>query len=316
MLGVPDLAERLDAVDERIRASLTADDPDFESALLRVAGGGGKRLRPALTIACAELLGTWDDRVVNAAAAVELVQIGSLVHDDILDNAATRRGTPTINAVEGDTPALVAGDFFLARAGELASRVGADAAALVARAVAELCVGQFLELGDAFDVDRTVERHLRSVRGKTAALFECACRLGAACAGADATVADALGRYGDAFGMAFQVLDDILDLVGDTDRLGKPVGNDVAAGVYTLPVLHALAGTGGDAVAAALRHDHDASTDLVVAAGGVDVATAWVDRFGEEAALAVASLGADGLAAFPRAYTAWALEEFTAPRRT
>lgn len=314
VLGVPDLAPRLDAVDARIRAALATDDDGYEAALLRVAGSGGKRLRPALTIACAELLGTWDERVVDAAAAVELVQVGSLVHDDILDGAATRRGTPTINAVEGPTPALVAGDLLLARAGQLASDVGADAAALVAATVAELCVGQFLELGDAYDLDRTVDRHLRSVRGKTAALFECACRLGAICAGAPAAVADALGRYGDAFGMAFQVLDDVLDVVGDPAALGKPVGVDVDAGVYTLPVLHALAGESGGAVATALRRRDGATRDLVLDAGGVEAATEAMYRYADGAVASVDGTGrvADGLRAFPRTYLGWALEAFSA----
>jgi geranylgeranyl pyrophosphate synthase len=320
LLGVPDLPARLALVEARLDAALTADDAGFATALRRVAGSGGKRLRPALTVACAELFGTWDDRVVDAAAAVELVQVGSLVHDDILDGATTRRGVATINAREGPTPALLAGDVLLARAGELASGVSAEAAALVAASVADLCVGQYLEMSDAFDVDRTVERHLRSVRGKTAALFECACRLGAVCAGVGPTEAGALGRYGDAFGMAFQVLDDVLDVVGDPDRLGKPVGVDVTAGVYTLPVLHALAGPDGADLARVLRRraagDAVAARSLVQRAGGVAVATGVVHGYTDDAAAALGPLGdgavVEGLRAFPRTYVGWALERFTA----
>src|ERR671910_483067 len=148
----------------------------------RVGDAGGKRLRPALTIACAGLGGIYDQRVVAAATAAELVQVGSLVHDDLLDGALTRRGTPTINAVEGASTALLAGDFMLAQAGQLAAGVGAGAASILAMTISELCIGQTREMAQLSDPDRTIDEHLESIRGKTAMLFRCACLLGALCA--------------------------------------------------------------------------------------------------------------------------------------
>lgn len=323
MLGVEDLADRLRAVEDRMLTVMDTHDAIYGDAMRRVAGSGGKRLRPAFTIAAAALLGARGDEVVELAAAVELVQIGSLVHDDIIDSASTRRGTPTINSVEGSAAAIVAGDVLLARAGELASGVSGAAGQLVTRAIADLCLGQFLEMTDTHDTNRTVERHLQSVACKTAALFECACRLGALCAGADAATSDALGRFGNAFGMAFQLLDDILDVIGDGEALGKPVGVDVVAGVYTFPVLHALAGPEGRSLARMLptaavqTEDVRDVHDLVVAVGGVDAATKVMYDFGADAALALEPLaplgsGVDQLRAFPQAYLGWALRRFVA----
>jgi heptaprenyl diphosphate synthase len=329
LFGLPDLPARLAAVDDRITDVLGNDGALLGPASVRVAQSGGKRLRPLLTIVTAAVGGVFDERVVDAAAAVELVQVGSLVHDDILDDAATRRGRPTINAVEGVNHAVLAGDYILARAAELASGVGQVAARLVAVSLGALCEGQVLEMRDAYDPGRTVEAHLASVRGKTAALFECACRLGNHCAGLGDESGEALGRFGRAFGMGFQVLDDVLDLIGDEERLGKPTGNDIASGVYTLPVLAALQGPLGDELRAALDGGTDGAgaspalapggpapqvdraLDLVRRSGSIAEALAAADRYGDEAHRAVDHLNqtsvGEGLGLLPRTYTTWAL---------
>ena len=337
LFGLPDLPDRLAAVDDRITTALGGDGALLGPASLRVAASGGKRLRPLFTILAAALGDTFDDRVVAVAAAVELVQVGSLVHDDILDRALTRRGQPTINAVEGVNHAVLAGDYILARAAELAAGVSREAAALLADALGDLCEGQALELRDAFDPDRSIDDHVASIRGKTAALFACASRLGAHCGGVSPRNATALGRFGEAFGLSFQVLDDMLDLIGDADRLGKPTGIDIASGVYTLPVLTALrqadgdrlralltgrlaVGERGDAAASpatgSLEHRSDVAQaiDLVRGSGSIAVALAAVDRYADDARRAVAHLNqtriGEGLAAFPRSYVTWALESF------
>ncbi len=335
LFGIADLGDRLAAVDQRIVDALGRDGAVLAPAAARVASTGGKRLRPMLTIVAAAVDQVFDDRVISAAAAVELVQVGSLVHDDILDRALTRRGRPTINAVEGVNHAVLAGDYILARAAELAAGVSREAAALLADALGDLCEGQALEMRDAFDPDRSVDAHLTSIRGKTAALFACACRLGAHCGGVSARNATALGRFGEAFGMSFQVLDDMLDLIGDADRLGKPTGIDIESGVYTLPVLTALREPDGErlrglltgrlagskvgnaaAPAGSAEHRTDVAQaiDLVRASGSIAVALAAVDRYADDARRAVAHLNqtaiGEGLTAFPRTYVTWALESF------
>jgi heptaprenyl diphosphate synthase len=324
IFGIADLADRLAAVDERITSALGEHDALLGPASVRVAEAGGKRLRPLFTVACAALGNVFDERVVAAAASVELVQIGSLVHDDILDVAATRRGRPTINASEGVDHALLAGDYILARAAEQAASVSQEAALLVASALTELCEGQVLELRDAFHADRTLDAHLASIRGKTAALFECACRLGAHTGGLPDHNASAVAKFGAAFGMSFQVLDDVLDLIGDAERLGKPTGTDIAAGVYTLPVITALRGPRGTELRRLLpappgngaeagdEADLAAALEVVRASGSIAAALATMDRYADEARRAVAHLNqatvGEGLWAFPRTYSTWALE--------
>jgi len=327
IFGIDDLADRLAAVDDKITTTLGGDGALLGPASTRVAATGGKRLRPLFTIVGAALGGVFDEHAVSAAAAVELVQVGSLVHDDILDHADTRRGRPTINAVEGVDHAVLAGDYILARAAELAASVSREAAALLAATLGNLCEGQVLELRDTFDPDRSIEAHLASIRGKTAALFSCACRLGAQVGGLSERNELALTRYGEAFGMAFQVLDDVLDLIGDAGRLGKPTGNDIASGVYTLPVLAALHGPGGGDLRRLLTGplagddgqglraaDVEGALQLVRGSGSVPAALQTMDRYSDDARRAVAHLDqttiGGALAAFPRTYSTWALETF------
>lgn len=328
LFGLPDLPDRLAAVDARIAEALGGDGALLGDASVRVAATGGKRLRPLLAIVTAALGDRFDQRVVNAAAAVELVQVGSLVHDDILDQADTRRGRPTINAVEGVNHAVLAGDYILARAAELAASVSREAAELIAVTLTELCEGQVRELRDTYDPDRTVDEHLASIRGKTAALFECSTRLGAEGGGLSDANTAALARYGHAFGMGFQVLDDVLDLIGSEAALGKPTGNDIESGVYTLPVIDALTGAQGRHLRRLLTGPLGRDTlgrpgrpaelsralTLVRESGSVSTALAAMDRYCDDARRAVGHLDqttiGEGLTTFPRLYTTWALEAF------
>jgi geranylgeranyl pyrophosphate synthase len=313
LLGVPDLGVKLGDVERCLERAL--DSPTALAApSRRVTEAGGKRLRPALTIACAGLGGVYDERVIAAAAATELVQVGSLVHDDLLDGALTRRGTPTINAVEGSSTALLAGDFMLAQAGQLAASVGAGAASILATTISELCIGQTREMAQLSDPDRTIEEHLESIRGKTAKLFRCACLLGALCAELPGDQSESLAQFGEDFGMAFQVLDDILDLVGDAERLGKPIGVDIETGVYTMPVLLALEGRHGEKIRMHLTAgDTAAAITCVIASDGVGTALGTAETYARSAATAAACLNtpsADALAAFAHSYVPWALEAF------
>ncbi len=321
LLAIDDLAARIGAVEERMLEALLVDTTVLGAPSARVASGGGKRLRPVLALAAANIEDRFDSAVISAATSVELVQVGSLVHDDIFDLAATRRGVPTINSVEGDHQAILAGDFILARAGVQASRVGAEAARVLAATVVELCVGQHLETRRLGALDRSVEEHFASIEAKTASLFDVSCRIGALAAGADRETVEALGRFGRNFGMAFQIIDDVLDLIADPDRLGKPVGSDVRAGVYTLPVLEVMNGPGGDDLRRLLRTEEVDEilsaqvAEMVSRSGAVEHALSIGRDFEDEAVRALDGLGDHptvvGLRAFPRAYRKWAIETLT-----
>lgn len=324
LLGLPDLGAGLAAVEEALGRAIVVERDEIEAPARRVVLGGGKRLRPALSIACAAAAtGRGDElavdpNVVAGATAVELVQAGSLVHDDIMDGAGERRGVPTINAVEGPNQALLVGDFLLARAGQLAAGVSQEVASFLATAIADLCVGQSAEVATIFDPDRSIGAYEASIAGKTAALFRSACEIGAASADAPDEAVKAVGAYGTAFGMAFQIIDDVLDVVSTTEALGKPVGNDIREGVYSLPVLLALSGPDGSALRSRLgsvpTEDEVAhALTLVRSSPGVAASIDAAREHNERAVEALSRLPEgpvlDGLARLPGAYLDWVLED-------
>jgi heptaprenyl diphosphate synthase len=172
-----------------------------------------------------------------------LVHLGSLYHDDVIDEAETRRGVPSVNARWSNIVAILSGDFLLAQASSLAASLGADVAGLLADTIGELCRGQVLELQYLFDTDRTHESYFSTIEGKTASLMATACRIGGMVSGVSDATLDALTQFGLHVGMCFQIVDDVLDVTASEAELGKPAGNDVHEGVYNLPVINALEST-------------------------------------------------------------------------
>jgi heptaprenyl diphosphate synthase len=315
LLGSSELEEHLETVSDRLAATCEIGAPDLTNCCLRVVAGGGKRLRPALTLAVADLGNAFDPRVVAAAAAVELVQVGSLVHDDIFDDAETRRGTPTINAVEGQNEALLAGTYLMSRAAAEAAAAGQRVASDVARTVALLCIGQTTETQHLFDIAQEIDRYLFTIGAKTAELFACSCRVGALTAELPDEYVNWFGEFGRNFGMAFQLIDDVLDLIGDPDRLGKPVGADVRSGVLTMPALLELARpSGADLRVLLLRGraaDLEQASRMIVNSGRIDEVIDVAREYAAKAATAIADVpGAYNLARFPPSYLDWALDEF------
>ncbi|GAA3670256.1 polyprenyl synthetase family protein [Nonomuraea antimicrobica] len=248
LLRNPAIAAGLTKVEARIRRlSGSSALPAINAGAGRIVAAGGKRLRPAMTLATSLALGKAPDRrVITAAACVELVHAGSLVHDDLMDGATERRGAPTLNAELGDGKALVIGDFMLARAGLAAiTSVSRPVAEVLAAAVVELAEGQYLETAELFNTARTRDSALRSITGKTAALFRAGCLVAAVCARATSEDRARVAAYGEKFGLIFQVLDDLLDLTASSAQLGKPAGHDLRQGVYSLPLLMSGADLGG-----------------------------------------------------------------------
>jgi geranylgeranyl pyrophosphate synthase len=200
---------------------------------------GGKRLRPMLVFLCAD--GDADERLVAAAAAVELLHMATLVHDDVLDRASIRRGRPTVFADGGVLAATATGDLLFSRAfAELAAVGSEDAVRALSGASSALARGELMQRADAWRADVTPERYLERCRLKTASLFEASCRLGALFGGRPA-LAGPLGRFGEQLGLAFQMLDDVLDVAGPPERTGKPRGTDLLDGTVTLPLILARA---------------------------------------------------------------------------
>lgn len=177
--------------------------------------------------------------VIDAAAAVELLHIATLHHDDIIDNAQTRRGNPTMNAKFGQDVAILTGDFLLAASMQTSASLGVSEMQAMCTALTSACVGQMLETSQLYEHSRSEADYISAIEGKTAALMRAAALIGAIVSGADVTAQEAFASFGRHLGIAFQIWDDILDL-SVTARTGKPTAQDIDNGVYTLPVIYAM----------------------------------------------------------------------------
>ena len=229
---VPALMTRLEERLEALAGSHGALLAEHAGATIRA---GGKRLRPLLVFLAAGQLDGEDDGVVRAAVAVELIHSATLVHDDVLDAAALRRGRPTVVAAAGRAIATATGDLLFSRAfAELAANGRADEIRVLSDASSALAEGELLQREDAWNVDVAHERYLHRCDLKTARLFQAACRLGALEGGGPA---EELGEFGRRIGLAFQLLDDVLDVSGPAERTGKRRGTDLLDGTVTLPLI-------------------------------------------------------------------------------
>ncbi|GAA2725454.1 MULTISPECIES: polyprenyl synthetase family protein [Streptomyces] len=240
---LPRLTGDLSRVRDRVVKELTLDDPPIEEALQHLVRHPGKFLRPALVLGAADLVGgdtPASEHVITAGAAVELLHLATLCHDDLCDRARVRRGVPTVNARYGDSAALVLGDYLLASAFKLAAALGREAAGAAARCARRICVGQLVELRENGDQDRTVPGYFAAVSGKTAELLSFSALLGATAAGADERRRRALAAFGHHLGVAFQIWNDL----GDLTAPGQGAGRDLGNGIYTLPVLFGLEAAG------------------------------------------------------------------------
>lgn len=298
----PVVERDLGRVELALRAAVEAEDPFLTQVASHLIEAGGKRGRPLFAVGAAATAGDQvsaaTDDVIQGGVAVELVHLGSLYHDDVMDDATTRRTVESVNARWGNLQAILAGDYLLARASEIAASLGTEVAGLLARTIARLCEGQVLELQHTYDPARTEADYLRSIEGKTASLYATACRIGSLTAGLAPDHVQALTGFGLAYGMAFQVVDDILDVTATDDQLGKPAGHDLIEGVYTLPVLRTLAGGGDEAaelralLGGPLDEDgmHQARA-IVRGSGEVASSLATAEGYVEQACTALVPLG-------------------------
>ncbi|MBA2388997.1 MAG: polyprenyl synthetase family protein [Geodermatophilaceae bacterium] len=230
------------SIDGRLSSVLDGLPDGLQAACRRIVFAGGKRSRAGLVAATAAAAGEEFDRadLEGCAAAIELLHCATLVHDDLIDAATTRRGAPTINAREGTTMAVLAGDALIGAAARLAIQVSREAGLILAEALQSLCAGQAMEEFFRFDPSLTEPDALAVVEGKTASLLQAACLLGVSVGGGSEALREALARYGTAFGMALQLVDDVLDLTSTEVLFGKPVAVDFVSGTLTLPALAAL----------------------------------------------------------------------------
>ncbi len=232
------VAQHLATVEAQLRKEIQSDPPEVSGPMSELFHAGGKRIRPALVLLCA-MCGKFDaGRVLPAAMAVEVTHAATLVHDDVIDRAPTRRGRPTIAAQLGDEPAIVIGDFYFAKAYEHAARTrSAEVVVILAQAVMEICAGEVRQQTIRYRYSTDVEEYISRIQAKTAALLAACCDIGALLGGLTEKQRGALRAYGRALGLAFQIADDVLDYTGSEGEVGKPIGHDIIEGFATLPLM-------------------------------------------------------------------------------
>lgn len=242
----------LDKVESGLRHAVETADPVLSDAARHLMDAGGKRFRPLLVALAAQFGDFRAPNVVRAAIVVELTHLATLYHDDVMDEAPVRRGASSVNAKWGNTIAILTGDYLFARAADLAADLGPEAVRIQSRTFGRLVRGQIAETVGPRDAD-PIEHHLRVIADKTGSLIGTAARFGAMFSGVSDSTVEALARYGDTIGVAFQLSDDLLDIAATPAESGKTPGTDLREGVPTLPVLYALADDSTDPATARLK---------------------------------------------------------------
>lgn len=291
------VADDFTAVDGIIRRQLASRVPLVEKIGDYITSAGGKRLRPLLVLLAGNALGARGERLELLAATIEFLHTATLLHDDVVDKSGLRRGRATANALWGNAPSVLVGDFLYARSFEMLVELGElPVMQVLANATRVIAEGEVLQLSKVRDASTTEEIYMEVIRGKTAMLFEASTHSAALLAGASAAQAEALRSFGDALGVAFQLVDDLLDYRGDAATLGKNVGDDLAEGKPTLPLIYAMregtpeqAQLVRDAIQKGGIENLDAILAAVEASGALDYTASQARAF---AARAIARLDA------------------------
>jgi len=269
----PALSQSVEAglaeVEARLREVVAASHPLLTESARHLVHAGGKRFRPLLALLAAHLGDPASPGVVDAAVVVELTHLATLYHDDVMDEADVRRGAASANARWTNTIAILTGDFLFARASDLTAGLGTEATHLQAQTFARLVEGQIAETAGPAEGEDPVAHHLQVVADKTGSLIATSARLGALVAGAPPADVDTVARFGEVIGVAFQLSDDLIDVLSDTGDSGKTPGTDLREGIHTLPVLLVLAGD--DAASARLRELLQADLDDARLAEALDL---------------------------------------------
>jgi heptaprenyl diphosphate synthase len=233
-----ELRDGMSSVEAALYEAVKSDFPFVAEASRHLVAAGGKRFRPLLVLLAAQYGDPSAPGVVPAAVVVELTHLATLYHDDVMDEAALRRGAVSANARWDNTVAILTGDFLFARASDILADLGPDAVRLQARTFERLVTGQIRETVGPNAGDDPIEHYLSVLADKTGSLIATSGRFGAMLSGADDAVVDIMTRFGERIGLAFQLADDIIDVASDSTELGKATGTDLREGVATLPVLH------------------------------------------------------------------------------
>ncbi|NBU25233.1 MAG: octaprenyl diphosphate synthase [Gammaproteobacteria bacterium] len=243
------------AVDAVIRASMKSVVPLVDQVAEHIIAGGGKRLRPLIVLLAARACSYRGASHIDAAAFIEFIHTATLLHDDVVDGSERRRGRHTANSVYGNSASVLVGDFVYSRAFQMMAAIGSQRVMeIMSEATNVIAEGEVLQLMNAGDPDTTQQRYLEVIHRKTAKLFEAGAEVAAVLAGASPSQQRALADYGRHLGTAYQLIDDVLDYQSDPAERGKNLGDDLAEGKPTLPLIHALRLSGDDGVKRLIRN--------------------------------------------------------------
>jgi heptaprenyl diphosphate synthase len=235
-----EIRARLNEVELSLEKAARSDAEFVTEMASYLVAAGGKRFRPMLVLLSGYFGDPTDPRLIDGATAIELTHVATLYHDDVIDEADTRHGVPSVNARWDNTVAILTGDFLFAKASEISADLGAEVTRLLARTIATVCDGQIREVAISGRTDLGEDTYMEIIRRKTAALIATSCRLGGMLSDASPETIETLDDYGAVLGMGFQLSDDIMDVISTEEELRKQPGQDMREGVYTLPVLYAL----------------------------------------------------------------------------
>ncbi|HEX9037611.1 MAG TPA: polyprenyl synthetase family protein [Ktedonobacterales bacterium] len=271
----------LEVVDREFQRRATSGLDILNAAAAHAMSSPGKRLRTALTLIAGKLFTYRFEKLLPLSVAFEMTHLATLVHDDIIDHAGTRRGIPTVNATYGEGVAILCGDYLFAKtAGLIADVEDFRVDRLFSDTVASVCEGTIIELLSARRMDTSEERYLERINRKTAALMSACCKGGAIVGGASESQIDAMSEYGLNLGIAFQIIDDVLDYVGTEQTIGKPAGNDLRQGLVTLPLIYALrheSNGRGEQARRTLTAEHPSDHDVAAVVRWVNATSAIRD---------------------------------------
>jgi heptaprenyl diphosphate synthase len=235
------IAAELEEFERRLHQTVSADLGPMAEAMEHIVNAGGKRLRPALVILSAALGEPSPDHVFALAMGIEFIHTATLIHDDLIDDADTRRGLATIHAILGANPAIIVGDYYFAKGANLTSSIGIPAIdEIISATVMTICMGELLQLTSKCDYDQSVDAYYRKIERKTATLLSASTYCGSIVARLEEPHREVLRRYGHLLGMAFQIADDVLDYTATEAQVGKPTGADLKQGTVTLPLMYGL----------------------------------------------------------------------------
>ncbi|OLN31600.1 polyprenyl synthetase family protein [Desulfosporosinus metallidurans] len=268
----------LQRVENELTKFVETDYPILQDSAVHLLAAGGKRLRPAFTLLAGKFYGSSSEKLMPVAMALELIHMSSLVHDDVVDASMTRRGRPTVKANWGNIVSVETGDYLLAKSLMLIAKIDhPEVSRILAEVSVEMCQGEIQQIKSSFDVEQNLKQYYYRIKRKTAMLISACCKLGALVSEAPRRQIWALGAYGHSLGMAFQIVDDVLDITAKPSEFGKPIGGDLRQGIMTLPMILALKSSPEPGKLKTLLGKVDKTEDEVAETIGLIKATGAID---------------------------------------